>query len=120
MLEQSAVLTQTASAVQIGGRWYQPMTAQFTAAKTASRGSWLKKPVAAEPYWTQGTYFESRDKSVVDMIWLANPAAQKFLIVRGYDYVSMADGILVPTRIEVFQSDADANLGPQLALVSVQ
>jgi hypothetical protein len=119
MLEESAMLTQTPSAVQIGGRWYQPMTAQFTA-RAGSRGSWLRKPVTAEPYWTQGTYFESQDKSLVDMIWLGNPAAQKFLMVRGYDYMPMADGVLVPTRIEIYQSDADANLGPQLVLVNLE
>jgi hypothetical protein len=120
LLEESAVLTQAPSAVQIGGRWYQPMTAKFTTAKAASRGSWLSKPVVVEPYWTQGIYYASQDRSLVDMIWLGNPAAQKFLVVRGYDYVSMADGVLVPTRIEIYQSDAEANLGPQLALVNLE
>jgi hypothetical protein len=120
MLEESAVLTQTPSAVQIGGRWYQPMTAKFTPARAASQGQWLKKPAAVAPYWTQGIYYENQGKSLVDMIWLGNPAAQKFLVVRGYDYVSMADGVLVPTRIEIYQSDAEANLGPQLAAVNLE
>jgi hypothetical protein len=120
MLEESAVLTRTPSAVQVGGRWYQPMTAKFTAAGTASRASWLRKPAGAEPYWTQGTYYASQDKSLVDMIWLANPAARKFLLVRGYDYVSLADGVLVPTRVEIYRSDAEANLGPALAVVHLE
>jgi hypothetical protein len=122
LLEESAALTQTPATVQVGGRWYQPMTAKFTAAQAASRGSWswLKKPAVVEPYWTQGTYFESQDKSVVDMIWLGNPATQKFLVVRGYDYAAMADGVLVPTRIEIYRSDAEANLGPRLAMVSLE
>jgi hypothetical protein len=120
LLEESAVLTETPSAVQIGGRWYQPMTAIFTPAKAASQGQWLKKPVVVEPYWTQGIYYQSQDKSLVDMIWLGNPAAQRFLLVRGYDYASRTGGVLVPTRIEIYQSDAEANLGPQLALVNLQ
>jgi hypothetical protein len=120
LLEESAVLTQTPSAVQIGGRWYQPMTARFTPAKPDSQGQWLKKPAIVEPYWTQGIYYESQDKSLVDMIWLGNPGAQRFLLVRGYDYVPRADGVQVPTRIEIYQSDAEANLGPQLALVNLQ
>jgi hypothetical protein len=49
-----------------------------------------------------------------------NPAAHKFLLVRGYDYAPATDGgALIPTKIEVFESDPDANIGPRLARVDL-
>jgi hypothetical protein len=55
------------------------------------------------------------------MIWLANPAAGKFVVVRGYDYAPIVkDGVLVPTKIEVFQSDAEGAQGQRLALIDLK
>jgi hypothetical protein len=56
----------------------------------------------------------------VDLIWLGNPALEKYLMVRGYDYVKAAAGVLVPTKIEVFQSDSGANIGARLALIDLK
>jgi hypothetical protein len=55
------------------------------------------------------------------MIWLANPLAQKFLLVRGYDYAQTVDsGVLIPTKIEIFQSDLEARFGSRLALIDLK
>ena len=55
------------------------------------------------------------------MIWLGNPLTHKFLIARGYDYAPATDaGVLIPTKIEVFQSDPEANIGPRFALVDLK
>jgi hypothetical protein len=115
MLESNAMLTSRPAAVQIAGQWYLPIDADYQAKKADS------KDKAAESYWTQGIYFQGQDRSLVDMIWLGNPVAQQFLVVRGYDYVKNADtGVKIPTKIEVFQSDPDVNIGPRLALVDVK
>jgi hypothetical protein len=108
MLETNAPLARRPAAVQITGQWYLPIDADYQAEKVGL-------------YWTQGTYFQSQGKPLVDMIWLGNAGARKFLIVRGYDYAKEgASGVLIPTKIEVFQSDAEANIGPRLALVDVK
>jgi hypothetical protein len=107
LLDRGILLSRRPDLVQITGQWYLPIDAKYRAGETGA-------------YWTLGTYFQSQDLSLVDMIWLGNPAAQKFLIVRGYDYVKHADsGILTPTKIEVFQSDPEANIGPRFALVDL-
>jgi len=115
MLRDNMEFTLAPAPVQVTGQWYLPINARYQSPKPTSR-----KEVPVEPYWTRGTYFQSQDGSRVDMIWLGNPATQKFIIVRGYDYATTgSDGVLMPTKIEVFQSDPDANIGPRLALVDL-
>ncbi len=120
MLDANVALTRRPARVQIGGQWYDPLEAEFTGEKVVSTEKGPEKVVVVEPYWTDGIYFQNRDSLRVDMIWLANPTAQKFLIVRGYDYAPLAEGgVRVPTKIEIFQSGPDALPGPRLALIDV-
>ncbi len=108
MLEDRALLGPRPATTQIAGQWYVPIDAKY------------KEDLAA-PYWTQGIYFQTVDRSLVDMVWLGNSLTHKFLIVRGYDYAPATDGgVLIPTKIEVFQSDPDANIGPRFALVDLK
>jgi len=108
MLENAVLLGPRPATVQIAGQWYLPIDAKF-------------REQAATPYWTQGVYFQNVDRSLVDMIWLGNPVTHKFLIARGYDYAPATDGgVLIPTKIEVFESDPDAHFGPRLALVDLK
>lgn len=115
MLQDNMEFTLAPAPVQVAGQWYLPINARYQTPKPTS-----KRGATPDPYWTQGTYFQSQDRSLVEMIWLGNPATHKFILVRGYDYATSAGaGVLMPTKIEVFQSDPDANIGPRLALVDL-
>ncbi len=115
MLQDNMEFTPAPAPVQVAGQWYLPINARYQAPKPAS-----KSQTVPEPYWTRGTYFQGQGRSVVDMIWLGNPATQKFVLVRGYDYATgPGSSVLMPTKIEVFRSDPDANIGPRLALVDL-
>jgi len=108
MLEDNVLLGRRPATTQIAGQWYLPIDAKY-------------KEQTAEPYWTQGIYFQTVDRSLVDMVWLGNPLTHKFLVARGYDYApSTGTGVLIPTKIEVFRSDSEANIGPRLALVDLK
>jgi hypothetical protein len=120
LLEQGSSLTPRPVTVQMGGQWYRLLEAKFRSASAVSRGKRLEKSPGAEPYWTHAVYYQNQDGSLVDMIWLANPATQKFVVVRGYDYAATTDEVRVPTKIEVFRSDADANLGARVALIDLK
>jgi hypothetical protein len=99
----------------VAGLWYLPINARYQGPKSAS-----PREAPVEPYWTRGTYFQSENGSLVDMIWLGNPATHKFILVRGYDYATSPGGsVLMPSTIEVFQSDPEANIGPRLARVDL-
>jgi len=106
MLEDNVALTPAPAAVQIAGQWCLPIDA---------------KCYATQSRWTKGIYFQRQDGSRVDIIWLGNPVTQKFVIVRGYDYARNAgNGVLIPTKIEVFHSDPDANIGSRIALIDLR
>lgn len=120
MLADKATLLRKPIPVMISGAWYFPIEAKFEARKIVSKERGRDKVAVVEPYWTQGVYYQNQNGSLVDIIWLANPAAGRFLLVRGYDYARIAkDGVLVPTKIEVFRSDAEAVQGQRLALVDL-
>ncbi len=121
MLRDKPTLLRRPVPVMISGAWYYPIEAKFEATKIVSKGITRDKVTIVEPYWTQGVYYQNRNGSLVDVIWLANPAAQKFLVVRGYNYARIAkDGTLVPTKIEIFQSDAEGVQGQRLALIDLK
>ncbi len=121
MLEPGVTLTHRPIPVQITGQWYQPIDARYRPQEIVSIEKGRKKVTVVEPYWTQGTYFQRHDGPIVDMIWLGNPLAGKFLLVRGYDYAQVnGDGVRIPTKIEVFQSDRSAQFGPRLALIDLK
>jgi len=121
MLRDGATLVRKPIPVMISGAWYYPIEAKFEATKIVSKGLGRDKITVIEPYWTQGVYYQNQNGSLADIIWLGNAAAQKFLIVRGYDYARLVkDGTLVPTKIEVFQSDADGVQGQRLALIDLK
>lgn len=121
MLDGNVTLLRKPMPVMISGAWYYPIEAQFKPTEIVAKGLGRDKVTVIEPYWTQGIYFQNQNGSHVDIIWLGNPAAARFLLVRGYNYAPIAaDGVQVPTKIEIFQSDADAVQGQRLALVDLK
>jgi hypothetical protein len=121
LLDGNVTLLRKPLPVMISGEWYYPIEAKYEARKIVSKGITGDKTTVVEPYWTQGVYFQKQNGSLVDIIWLANPAAQKFVLVRGYNYARIVkDGVLVPTKIEVFQSDAEVVQGQRLALIDLK
>jgi hypothetical protein len=120
MLDDNVSLLPTPLPVMIVGQWYHRIEAKFKA-RTIPAKDEKEEPITIEPYWTDGIYFQNQSGSCIDMIWLANPAAQNYILVRGYDYARIVnDGVLIPTKIEVFQSDAEASQGRRLALVDLK
>jgi len=116
LLDKDVVLARRPMPVQIAGQWYQPIDAQYQprAAASGDKGS------IVEPSWTQGTYFQNQSTLLVDLVWLGNPLAREFLLVRGYDYARTANGVLIPTKIEIFHSDREAQFGPRIALIDLK
>jgi hypothetical protein len=65
-------------------------------------------------------YYQNQQTKRIDLIWLGNPAQQRFLTVRGYDYApATGGGVVLPAKIEIFRSDPDENLGRRLIQVDV-
>lgn len=119
LLGQATELTRQPLPVQIRGQQYDPIGARFRTPQAAV-GAEKEKPAAIEPYWTNGIYFQNRQSSRIEMIWLAHAARRDYLVVRGYDYAPAAKGgVLVPTKIEVFRSDAEGGIGRRLIKIDL-
>jgi len=120
MLDDNVVLLHRPAPVMRGGQWYTPIEAKYGVDNPATEEKGKQEP-APEPCWKEGTYFQNQSTLLVDTIWLGDPARQKFLVVRGYDYNRTArDGVLIPTKIEICHSDPDANVGHRLAVIDLK
>ncbi len=121
LMEGNVTLNRRPIPLQIAGQWYQPVEAKFQPQEIVSDQKDHKRVTVFSPYWTQGTYFQNHSGAIADMIWLANPGEQRYLLVRGYDYAKVAgDGISIPTKIEIFRSDPQAQFGSRLALIDLK
>ncbi len=121
LMEGSVTLTRKPIPLQIAGQWYQAVEAKFQPQEIVSNQKDHERVTVFTPYWTQGTYFQNYASAIADMIWLADPGEQRYLLVRGYDYAPAAgDGVLIPTKIEIFRSDAQARFGSRLALIDLK
>ena len=96
-LDGSVEFTKQSDPVKMQGKWYYPIDRQ---------GKDLTVGIS------DAVFYQDRDSSLVDMIRLAclntGAAREKSIqYVRGYDYREVEKaGPLVPTRIEIFETDA--------------
>ena len=104
LMEEKTELTRRPLPVQMLGQVYTAIDAEFAGSRS---------------HWTNATYFASRFNSRVELIWLANPARRDFLIVRGHDYIQVANGVFVPSVVEIYHSDGQARLGSRFATINI-
>ena len=122
--------------VKFGGLWYQPLElvaqklpdfsdSPVEAGKPAGRtvhgraaGEGQK---TVEPYWSRIVFFQNQDSSLVEIVWFADVAAQKYEAVRGYDYAEVSNaGVFVPHKIEIFRSDPQLGLRDRLVQIDMK
>ncbi len=112
-LDGSFVFAKVPKPVKIKGFWYEPIQG------APSAGNMQLDLMPAKPYWSEVVFYQNKENSLVDTIWLANSGEKNFLSVRGYDYTVVGKGgILVPTKIEISRTDARGNLLNRLAEIN--
>jgi len=96
-MDGSFEFSKPSTPVKIQGKWYYPIQRQG-------------KIFAARI--SEAVFYQDRDRSLVDMIRLSctdtgSPRDRTVQYVRGYDYKEVEKtGLLVPRRIEIFETDA--------------
>ncbi|HUT31790.1 MAG TPA: hypothetical protein VMX13_18525 [Sedimentisphaerales bacterium] len=100
------------------------MTAPARFSDTVGRSAARYGQVKLEGQWYYpirmgaSVWYQNRDSSLIDVIRFADSEGGRFLVVRGYDYQGVKRlGILVPTKIEVYNAEADGSLKERLARV---
>jgi len=110
-LQVGAVFVRGPAPIKMEGLWYFPIESAAAPAQSRDRQGAVGAPASGEPkpYWSKVVYYQNRDNSSVDLLWLADIKQNKFLAVRGYDYKDVKKtGVLLPTKIEIFRTDARA------------
>lgn len=121
VLARDVALTRRPEPMRTAGQWYHLMEATYAPTERVSKEKGRTTVVVVEPYWAQGIYYQNRDRSLIDTIWLANAAKGRSILVRGYDYTPVEDGgVLVPTKVEIFQADSQATPGRRLVQIDVK
>jgi hypothetical protein len=112
-LDGHVVFIKAPAAVKMKGAWYEPIQRTIS-----SRDMQLNLKVA-EPYWSEVVFYQNKENYLVDTIWFANSSKKNFLMVRGYDYAVVGkEGVLVPTKIEIFRTDVRGDLLNRLAEIN--
>lgn len=119
LLDRTTQLDRQPLPLQIRGQDYDLIDARFGARPPTAKNP-KETSTPAEEYWTNAVYYQNRQTSRIEMIWLANPSRQDFLVVRGYDYAAVArSGVFIPTEIEVFRSDPEGRIGQRFAKIDL-
>jgi len=105
-LDKSFAFTKGTKPVKMEGQWYEPIVRRDS---PGERAKILVDDIADLPYWPKVVFYQNTDTARVDMIWFVAADEKKFLAARGYDYKEVEKGsILVPTKIEIFRTDAES------------
>jgi hypothetical protein len=96
-LDGSTEFSKPSEPVKMQGLWYYPIRClRVTPAPSGVEGSDERR---------ETVFYQSRDTSLVDIISFV--ADMESLLVRGYDYRKVKEtGVLLPTRIEVFNTNS--------------
>jgi len=114
-LDEPVVFIKEPGPVKVEGLWYHPIARIYPVPpsgvpQASSPNSKQEDIKTVQPNFSKVVFFQNRDSSLVDMIWFADIDQKKFLAVRGYDNKPAnggeKSGVLVPTKIEIFTTDA--------------
>lgn len=95
--------------VNLGGQWYKPIKRVVNADAPDSAGL------------RDAGFYQSRSTERVDMVLLACGGSRGVLIVRGYDYRLLGrGGIMIPSKIEVFNADATGRVRHRIIQLDVK
>ncbi len=109
LLDKSFEFTKKPEPVKMEGLWYYPIERREI------------ELYEIMEYWSKVIFYQNKDSSLIDMIWFASAGRKEFLAVRGYDYRELEkDGILVPSKIEIFETDAQGLLQHRLVKIDLK
>ena len=105
-LDKSSSFVEISELVKKYGRWYYK----------------IERTAALEgPDWSQTIFYQSRDTLLIDTLWFTKPPHGRAFAVRAYDYRKPAGArILVPSKIEIFQTSLYGALRRRLAAIDIK
>jgi len=113
--------TKLSNPVKMEGLWYYPIERNYSIGQAPEANNKQAGAKPVEPYWSKAVFYQSTNSFLVDVIWLADIGKEKYLAVRGYDYNELEKrSIRVPAKIEIFKSNANADLQQRLVKIELK
>ena len=105
-LDSKVKFTERPRPVKIEGQWYHS----------------IKRVNPDETgIWSEAVFYQNTDSSLVDMLWFTDVDENKSFMVRGYDYHEVGKaGVRVPTKIEIFRTNAAGVLKQRLVKIDLK
>ena len=108
LIDNSVVFTRGNAPINVQGELYYPVTRQ---GKNVSGNSFNK---------SNAVFYQDTNNYSVDMIWFACQNGDNHVLVRGYDYIKIKNSdIFIPSRIEIFKTDAQGMSKKKLVKIEV-
>jgi len=107
LLDASASFNRRSEPIKIEGLWYDSVERTYTVSR-GGVGNRLQEGVdSTKSHWATIVFYQNKNTTLIDMLWFCDIDRQEYLAVRGYDYSEVEEkGILLPTKIEIFTTDA--------------
>lgn len=114
-LDPEATFTPVPTPVRIKGLWHRPINRTITAASEHQAAE------NTRPHRSTVVFYQNRENSLADVLWFANFAQKKFLLVHGYDYTQTGKkAVMVPAKIEISRTDARGTVQQRLAEINLK
>jgi hypothetical protein len=103
LMDKSIELTKYTNPVKVQGRWYDLITKRS------------KPNIELILRIPKAVFYQNRESTLIDMLWIACLGGDQFLTVRGYDYHEIGKGgVIIPDKIEIFSADSEGDIQNRL------
>jgi hypothetical protein len=107
LLDASVNFKRRTEPIKIGGLWYDWFERTYTMGTDNAPNELQEGIESIKSRWDRVIYCQNKVNSFIDLLWFCKFDYQEYIAVRGYDYNEVEEkGILLPTKIEVFTTDA--------------
>ncbi len=121
LLDASVNLKRRPEPIKIEGLWYDRIERRYTMSTDGATNGLQERIESTKSRWDRVVYCQNKVNSFIDLLWFCNFDRQEYLAVRGYDYNKVEEkGILLPTKIEIFTTDARCIFKKRLLTIDIK
>jgi hypothetical protein len=119
-LDASVSFKRQTEPMKVGGLWYDRFERKHIMNTDGATNGLQEGIESIKPRWDRIFYYQNKINSFIDLLWFCDIDRQEYLAVRGYDYSEVEEkGILLPTKIEIFTTDARCIFDKRLLTIDI-
>jgi len=119
-LDASVSFKRQTEPMKVGGLWYDRFERKHIMNTDGATNGLQEGIESMKSRWDRIFYYQNKINSFIDLLWFCDIDRQEYLAVRGYDYSEVEEkGILLPTKIEIFTTDARCIFDKRLLTIDI-